>query len=223
MLFASNNQKCGISPRYLLLNPHFTMKIQRFLLLIAFLGVHIIGYAQTKFNLNLRVSERKVSVDAIEIDNQVIFLDRKGNIHAESNDDVNYDYYDRFDGDDAGKLKSVNNLVIKNYDQFDRDELRGKVKLIGTVKFTYYDLFDDDMLRGKLKAINDIQIKYNDRFGPDELIGKLKSVGNTTISYYDKFDGPGRSGKLKSVRGKTPGVKIITSTGLAIDAEISDN
>lgn len=196
------------------------MKFKQLLLLALFLALNTYCRAQDNFNISLRVGERSVSVNAIAIDDDLIFLDRRGNILPGDGNGNSYSYYDRFDGNLQGKVKSINGLMVKYYDQFDRDELYGKVKSIGNIKFTYYDVFDRDELLGKLKSINGIPLKYYDIFGREELMGKLKSIGDIAITYYDTFGGSLKMGMVRAVKGKTPNVTVNVVRGVSADVEL---
>lgn len=197
------------------------MSLKRFLLLSIFLFLALGGYAQAPFQINLMVTDRNATVNAIEMGNMLLFFDLKGNIHFDTDDNIKLDYYDRYEGDNIGKLKSIGSLNIKYYDRFDADELHGKVKSIGNVSFTYYDVFDNSELRGKVKSIGGIPLKYYDRFDLNELTGKLRSVGETCVSYYDRFDNRSKTGRVKAVKGNTPKVLVVLSDRLSDDVEVS--
>jgi hypothetical protein len=179
-------------------------------------------YAQSPFQIDLKVTNRYAMVNAIEIDDMLLTFDLKGNIHFDTEDKVELNYYNKFDSDNIGKLKTIGNLNIKYYDRFDRDELYGKVKSIGDVNFTYYDIFDRSELQGKLKSIGGVPLKYYDKFNLSELSGKLRSVGQINISYYDRFDSRAKTGRVKAVKGSTPQVMITLSDKISDDVEISE-
>ncbi|OOQ61235.1 hypothetical protein [Mucilaginibacter pedocola] len=189
------------------------MKIKQILLAALFFSLSFTCCAQD-FNVSLRIGERSATVDAVTINDELVFLDRRGNILPDDYNGPDYEYYGRFDRDELqGKIKSINGIPVKYYDVFDRDELRGKVKSIGDITFTYYDIFDRDELRGKLKSVGGIALKYYDVFDRDELRGKLKSIGSINIAYYDTFDGERRMGRVKAVKGKTANVSVSFARG----------
>jgi hypothetical protein len=179
-------------------------------------------YAQSPFQIDLKVTNRYATVNAIEIDDMLLTFDLKGNIHFDSDNKTETDYYNKFDSDNIGKLKTIGGLKIQYYDRFDRDELHGKVKSIGDVSFTYYDIFDRNELQGKVKSIGGVPLKYYDRFDLSELSGKLKSVGQINISYYDRFNSQSKTGHVKAVKGISPQVMVMLSDKISDDVEISE-
>jgi hypothetical protein len=199
-----------------------------FLLLFA-----TICLAQKKYQIRLNVSPVKVELRGIDVyqdstDDVFIRLghddiarvgtSRQGTMeYWEANDGphrrnkiktlagVPQDFYDNFDADKTGKLKSFGRMVVDYYSKFDGSDNIGKVKSIDGVIFKYYDRFDGDPeLTGRLKSVGNDQITYYTKFDGNDNIGKLKSIGNTIITYFDRFDGRDYLGRVKSVKGTTP-------------------
>ncbi|WP_129714751.1 hypothetical protein [Pedobacter sp. SYP-B3415] len=123
--------------------------------------------------------------------------------------DIFFEYYDRFDGEFAGKLKSAGGFLITYYGRFDPQQKQGRVKSIGTVRFDYYDVFDTPALAGKMKSAGHLALSYFDQFSGEESRGKLRAVGNLTFSYYDRFTRPDLAGRIRSVKGHLNGIRII--------------
>jgi hypothetical protein len=204
-------------------NTYTQMLLKRHLLIALLCFIGFTATAQSSYQINLRVSDRRATIDAIEIDNTLLFLNHGStNVRVNGDNDAELDYYGKFDRDELfGKTNLVGSLHITYYDSFDRGELIGKIKSIGDIKFTYYDYFDRTELMGKIKSIGGIQLKYYDFFDRSELMGKLKSIGDIKVTYYDWFGPSWKMGRVKSVKGETPQVQIIVANNISADVEIS--
>ncbi|MBW4891300.1 hypothetical protein KXQ82_16350 [Mucilaginibacter sp. HMF5004] len=190
-------------------------------------------FAQNKYQIRLKVSPIKAELRSIIVNQDstcdvFIGLDpdgiarvgtsRQGTIEYWGTNDgahrknktktlagVPQDFYDSFDVDKTGKLKSFGRMVVDYYTRFDGFDNIGKVKSIDGVIFKYYDRFDGDpKLTGRLKSVGDDKITYYSQFDGFDNIGKLKSIGNTVITYFDRFSGREYLGRVKSVKGTTP-------------------
>lgn len=195
------------------------MKIKFLLSAVVLLLAAGFSYAQKLSGINvLPVSDEAVILKSVKISigQTAILVDTRGRIklvpdYDSVEDENNFDgswqslhpakagklnitYWDQFDSDNAGKIKSIGDVNVSYYDRFDLDN-QGKIQSVGKNKITYYDRFDLDN-NGRVKSIGNIRFTYYDRFDLDNA-GKLKSVDNLKLVYYDRFD-PGRQGKLKS-------------------------
>ncbi|MCJ8210666.1 hypothetical protein MUY27_13195 [Mucilaginibacter sp. RS28] len=201
------------------------------MLLYCFLQFQPVAKAQTLAAIRLISGERKTNCEFIyQVGSIEVSVDQHGRIR------LNYDarepaqfatafdadaiegrpiqingvpikYYNQFDMDNLGKVKSIGDINIAYYDRFDLDN-KGKVKSIGTIRFTYFDRFDMDN-QGKIKMAGNIPVSYYDRFDMSNK-GNIKSIGNSTITYYDDFDDRSLIGRIKAIRGNTPKLFVET-------------
>ncbi|GGH65282.1 hypothetical protein GCM10011379_18250 [Filimonas zeae] len=188
--------------------------------------------AQTFTGMKIALSRRGETLNAFSFTTGDItfFIDSKGGLEyqldAGNTAVVELDYYGSFHEWEAGKLKSVNDIIIEYYDAF-KGALMGKLKKIGNVEITYYDNFDGQK-NGKLKSVGSIVLDYYDNFQAEKT-GKLKSVSSLNLDYYDSFNAaksgklkttgsvqldyydnfyPEKAGRLKSVNGRLPNVQL---------------
>lgn len=116
---------------------------------------------------------------------------------------LNVTYFDNFDRDKAGKIKSIDGIAFDYYGSFDIHDKKGRLKSIGKMAVKYNNSFDIHDVNGTLKSIGSIDIKYNNSFDIHETKGTLKSVGPIKISWYNSFDNTSLRGKIKSIKGNT--------------------
>ncbi|MNJ91403.1 hypothetical protein D3C87_90550 [compost metagenome] len=116
---------------------------------------------------------------------------------------LNVIYYDNFNLDKSGKIKSIDGIPFDYYSSFDIHDKKGRLKSIGKTVIKYNNNFDIHEINGTLKSIGDIDFKYNNNFDIHELKGTLKSVGPIKITWYNTFDNEAQRGKIKSIKGNT--------------------
>ena len=133
---------------------------------------------------------------------------------------TSYDYYDRFNNLNSGKLKWINNgserLTFDYYDQYS-DSSSGKIKCLSNGKekitFNYYDFYEG-INAGKLKRMSygqeKLEFDYYDRFY-NLNSGKIRRIsgagGKINFEYFDQYNDM-NSGKLKRMEGSIPGISV---------------
>jgi hypothetical protein len=81
----------------------------------------------------------------------------------------------------------VNSNSIGYYDVFDGDR-RGKLKSFGKIGIGYYDNFSSAGKNGKVSSIGQVRVDYHDNFGPATKSGKIKSIKGNTPDLYVTID-----------------------------------
>lgn len=129
------------------------------------------------------------------------FYNTEGNPTSIANQTVTY--FDSFDKDKEGKIKSIGSIKFDYNDSFDIHDIKGRLKSIGNIRIAYNNAFDIHDKAGTLKSIGDIDIKYYNAFDINDPKGKVKSVGKVKVNYYNKFDDEPYFGRIKSITGNS--------------------
>ncbi|MCY0969373.1 hypothetical protein [Chryseobacterium wangxinyae] len=213
------------------------MKNLRVSFSVLFLFLHSLVYSQIQAYVSAKTYKLE-SVD-LKVENLVITLSKDGNITNFYSDEMGGEvkYYNEFGFQNAfknGKLKSIGDLKIDYYDQWDKNLAKYerfkkigdvnieywetsdqskelKVKKIGNIEIDYYsyDLIDNSKF-GQLKSIGNIPIDYGIKeIGNHSRIGKLIRFGNLSLDYWnDTIIDKENFGKLKSLKGNNKDVSV---------------
>ncbi|MFI3262244.1 MAG: hypothetical protein R3Y26_04985 [Rikenellaceae bacterium] len=145
--------------------------------------------------------------------NVVRVVDRDNADYDTSYNDVRYEYYSNFNSYEAGKIKSIGNVVFTYYSNFN-DYEAAKIKTIAGKSVKYYSTFND-YEAGKIKSVAGVNIDYYSNFNDYEA-GKIKSIGNHKYEYFSGFGSNHNVGQPKSgyAKVKVNGVNFMINNRL---------
>lgn len=121
-------------------------------------------------------------------------------------------YFNSFDSDKSGKIKSIDGITFDYYSSFDIHDKKGQLKSIGKTAIKYNNTFDIHDISGTLKSIGNINVKYNNTFDMHEPKGTVKSIGPIKVLWYNAFDNDELRGKVKSIKGNTRNLYVTKMT-----------
>ncbi|MHA4895567.1 hypothetical protein ACXZ1K_12510 [Pedobacter sp. PWIIR3] len=186
------------------------MYYRQVILFSLLMALSSISYTQTLNSANFKISDKRKGINSVDLvvnGDILIGISGDGEInYVDTEKDV--EYFDGFDKDKAGKVKSVGNIQIDYYDNFDINDPKGKIKSIGNIKILYNNSFDIQEKYGTLKSIGAITIKYYNAFDIHDPDGQVKSVGNVNVVYYNSFDDKELFGRVKSIKGNSKSVYV---------------
>jgi len=213
------------------------MNYRKLLILGFMLCIGLTGKAQEAIRANFIIEDYKKGIQEIELtfSTFIIGIDPEGKIsfieplkRSRPNDwgdfednpvpgsknlgNLKVTYYDRFDQDKTGKVKSIEGISFDYYGSFDIHDKKGRLKSIGKMDIKYNNNFDIHDVNGTLKSIGNIDIKYNTTFDMHETKGTVKSIGPVQIAWYNTFDNQQQRGKIKSIRGNTRAMYVTKAT-----------
>lgn len=209
------------------------MKHKNLFMLGLMLCIGLAGKAQDIISANFKISDHAKGLNQVELTfskfrlgighkGNVIFLEPLGSDQSgdwgdydagSSNNtqrygNLNVTYYDNFDKNKAGKLKSINGFTLDYNSDFDIHDIPGGIKSIGNIKISYNNSFDIHDKPGTIKSIGDIKINYNNSFDIHDKPGTVKSVGPVRIQYFGDFDDSTQRGRVKSIKGNTRAIHV---------------
>lgn len=204
------------------------MNYRKLLILGFMLCIALMGKAQEIVRANFIIEDYKKGIQEIELtfntfiigispDGKISFIEplrrsrpnywddfEDNPVHGSKNmGNLNVAYYDGFDRDKSGKLKSIDGIQFDYYTSFDIHDKKGRLKSIGNRAIKYNNGFDIHEVSGTLKSIGDIDVKYNNGFNIHETKGTVKSIGPVQIAWYNAFDNEQQRGRIKSIKGNT--------------------
>ncbi len=205
------------------------MKLGKLLFVGLMLCIGSATNAQELISAKFKIEDYKNDVQEIELtfstfvmgmsaDGQIIFIEPLKQSRANEWDDfhdnptggrsrnlgnLKLTYYDNFDNEKAGKIKSIDDVVFDYFTSFDIHDKKGRLKSIGKMAVKYNNSFDIHEVNGSIKSIGNIAFKYNNAFDIHEVKGSIKSIGSVQISWYNSFDSNEQRGKVKSIKGNT--------------------
>lgn len=215
------------------------MNYKKSIILSLMLCIGLAATAQEIARANFKIEDYKKGVHEIELtfntfiiginpDGEISFLEplrrsRPNNLKdyednsaqgSRNPGNLNVIYYDNFDKDKSGKIKSIDGLAFDYYGSFDIHDKKGRLKSIGKTVIKYNNNFDIHEINGSLKSIGDIDFKYNNSFDIHEIKGTLKSIGPIKITWYNAFDNEAQRGKIKSIKGNTRTMHVTKLTAI---------